>query len=117
VNETAGESAFPPVVDNPRLQGKPAKKRRRKRRPKTDEQFAAEVVAPMIRALGRRVAHRDPEDFAAMFGVIEAAQMEAKVEALKGMRARSHCTWAEIGEATGVSHQAARQFWTKRGVT
>lgn len=59
----------------------------------------------MVRAAGRRVGHADPEDLAVLAD-IAATLDEAMVAAVAGLRAGGF-TWESIGQALGVTRQAA----------
>jgi hypothetical protein len=66
----------------------------------------------MMRALRRRTADSDPEDVAAMVAL--ALELDQAIgEAVAEMRARSGFSWTQIGEACGISRQAAQQRWAR----
>lgn len=76
----------------------------------TDEYLSS--VARMIRAAGRRVAHEDPEQLAALVALHEAVS-EAVEAAVYGQR-QSGIWWSSIAEALGVSKQAVIQRWAAK---
>lgn len=67
------------------------------------------MIARMIRAAGPRVADYD-EDLLARLADLHADVDAALAVAIGGMRARG-VTWAAIGEALGVTRQAALMRW------
>lgn len=69
----------------------------------------AKFVRRILRAYGRRVHHSDPADLTELLAV-EAAVQEAITNAVAGLRA-SGFSWAQIGEAAGISRQAAHKRW------
>lgn len=67
----------------------------------------------IIRAHGRRVANGEPVDLAELVGL--RADMDAVITAaVAGMRERYGWSWAEIGNALGVTRQAAQQAYGRR---
>lgn len=79
--------------------------------PHTTDEYVASV-ARMIRAAGRRVAHEDPEQLAALAQLHQEVD-EALMVAVAGQRA-SGIWWSSIGEALGVSKQAVIQRWASK---
>lgn len=69
----------------------------------------AKFVRRILRAYGRRVRLSDPDDLVELLAV-DAAVQEAITNAVGGLRA-SGFSWAQIGEAAGVSRQAAHKRW------
>jgi predicted DNA-binding protein (UPF0278 family) len=66
----------------------------------------------IMRALSRRVSLADPEDLGEMLELAE--ELDACiVRAVAGLR-ESGFSWAQIGEATGTSRQAAHARWSSR---
>ncbi len=66
----------------------------------------------MLRAAGRRVGRADPEDLR-MLAELRAELDQAMLVAVTGLR-RDGFTWESIGEALGVTRQAAIMRWAKR---
>lgn len=64
-----------------------------------------------LEAHGRRVAEGDPADLADLVA-LRAALDAAIATAVAGLRAGSGAySWADIGDALGISRQAAMQRW------
>lgn len=82
-----------------------------RREPVETAEFAA-MVGRMVTALGRRVADGDPADLADMLAL--ASRFDAEVaSAVRRMREQHGYSWADVGEAAGVTRQAAQQRWGK----
>lgn len=67
----------------------------------------AGMLKRMIRAYGRRVADADPEDLAAMAGVLEEL-LDAVQVAVDGQRAQGW-SWAIVGRSLGITKQSAQE--------
>lgn len=78
------------------------------KRYRTTAQYLA-MVRRMIRGAGRRVAGADPEDLAELVRLREAVDA-AVLDAVRGQRAQG-ITWQSIGDALGVTKQAAILRW------
>lgn len=79
------------------------------------DEYAA-MVTRMIRALGRRAADSDATALEHLAAV--QAEMDACMQtAVDGMRATYGVSWAEVGDALGVTRQAAQQRYGKRANT
>jgi len=87
--------------------------RRAKRRPRwvEDAEYGAMLIR-MVNAYGRRLRQADAGDLP-MLVELAARVDEVLGDSVTAIRDRG-VTWAEIGEAFGISKQAAQQRWGKR---
>lgn len=87
--------------------------RRAKRRPRwvEDAEYGAMLIR-MVRAYGRRLEQADAGDLPTLVDLAHQVD-EILVESVTAMRNRG-VTWAEIGDAFGITKQAAQQRWGKR---
>ena len=70
------------------------------------------MLRRMIRAAGRRVAAADEDELAELVRL--RAELDAALEvAARGQNAAGR-SWAFIGEAVGISKQAAMKRWAER---
>jgi len=85
-----------------------------RKRPKqyTDTADYFHMLRRMVKAAGERLAYADPVDLAELVG-IEADVHEAVRRAIAGMRGTGF-SWREIGEALGVTGQAAYMRYGRR---
>lgn len=71
----------------------------------------ADIVSHLrrqFRALSRRVSDGDPIDLAMMVGLRD--ELDAAIDAaVKGQRATHGSSWAELGQALGVTRQAVQK--------
>lgn len=69
----------------------------------------------ILRAYARRVRHADPADLTELLE-LESAVQEAIGNAVDGLRDTGY-SWTEIGQAAGITRQAAQQRWgaSRRG--
>ena len=83
--------------------------RARKLPPENDEfaSFADRVLAVMA----RRAASGDPEDLARLREVIDKAEASLGL-AVAGLRSQGH-SWAQIGQALGMTRQSAWERFSK----
>jgi len=86
--------------------------RKSRRGKKTDSQYLEGLARQMARA-GARVENADLEDFARLVRAQEALD-SAILRAVRGLRGNGF-TWADLGEATGTTGQAAGQKWGELG--
>ena len=70
------------------------------------------MTARMLAAAGRRVADADPDELQQLLALRDAVDA-AVLNAVRGLRA-SGATWQDIGDAIGVTRQAAIMRWSKR---
>lgn len=94
-----------------RLLGCGVSARRRARYTDDDKYFAA--VARMIRGMGRRVETADMEQFQALLAMRKLLD-EVIADAAVNQRVNRGCSWTDIGEAAGITRQAAWQKWGRR---
>lgn len=70
------------------------------------------MLRRMTRGLGKRLADGDPSDVADALEV--AALLDETIrQSVREMRERSGFSWAQIGEATGMTRQAAFQRFSR----
>lgn len=87
----------------------PARRRAKRRVRWVEDQEYGEMVARMVEAYGRRLAKADAGDLP------QLAELRRRIddvlgEAIRAMRRRD-VAWSEIGEAFGITRQAAQQRW------
>lgn len=70
------------------------------------------MVRRMIRSFARRVGDADPEDLADMIAV--QTELDAAITAAVRAQVDGGRSWTEIGEAAGISRQAAYKRWGKQ---
>jgi len=70
------------------------------------------MTARIVSGAGRRVADADPEELAQLLQLRDAVD-QAVLQAVSGLR-QSGATWQDIGDAIGVTRQAAIMRWAKR---
>jgi hypothetical protein len=91
-------------------------KPKRPKRYRTTAQYLSSLRS-MIRAAGPRVGAADPEDLAALLALHRAIE-DAAVVAVRGKDdgwgLKDSFSWQSIGDALGITRQAALQRWGHR---
>lgn len=81
--------------------------KRRKRY--TDTEDFGRMVERMLRAYGLRVGAADMDDLRQLMTIRELLD-QITAEAVEQLRSTGY-SWADVGEAMGVTRQAAQQRW------
>lgn len=93
------------------IHGQPALPPKRRNRYRSTSDYIA-MCERLIRAAGRRVARADADDLADLVRLADVLD-EAILDAVIGLRSDGW-TWQSIGEALGVTKQAAVMKWAAR---
>lgn len=67
----------------------------------------------MISALGDKIAAGDPEDLAPLAELRDLID-DTMADVIVSMKANSACSWADIGEALGITRQTAHERFGRR---
>lgn len=102
---------FPSLSPVPSSSSRPAPRRKRARRYVETADYS-KFVRRIVAAYSRRVADADDVDLAEMVALRD--DLDAAITAaVKGQRERHGRSWADIGQALGVTKQAAYQRYGK----
>jgi hypothetical protein len=80
-------------------------------RPYRDTHEVTAGVARLVRAIGKRVAHEDPEDLVHLARLDEALSVAWRT-AVTGLRATGYSD-TQIGAELGITKQAVAQRWPR----
>jgi hypothetical protein len=78
----------------------------KRQRPTSDDEFLR-VIKRMVRSAGRRVGRGDPEELTELAEIRDLVDAQIHLSA-EGLRDEGF-TWASIGDALGITRQAAEQ--------